>query len=151
MPQSLVQIYVHIVFSTKERDPFLRDKDIREKMHAYLVGAFKNLGSPSLVVGAPEDHIHGLCRLSKTLAVADLIRDAKRESSKWVKAKWPDLVGFHWQNGYGAFSISPSHVDDLTRYIRSQQAHHREETYQEESRRLCRKCGVELDERYAWD
>jgi putative transposase len=151
MPQSLVQIYVHIVFSTKNRHPFLEDKALRERVHAYLQGICKNQGSPSIKIGGVEDHVHILCRLSKTLDLAALIRELKRDSSKWIKDENPRLADFHWQNGYGAFSVSPSHVDPLIKYIANQEAHHRDESYQDEFRRLCKKYGVEIDERYVWD
>src|SRR5436305_5583592 len=117
MPQSLVQIYVHLVFSTKDRRPLLQDRAFRERTHAYLAGICKNQDSPSLRVGGVEDHIHILCRLSKTLDVAALIREIKRDSSKWIKDENPQLSEFHWQNGYGAFSVSPSHVEPLKHYI----------------------------------
>ncbi len=98
-----------------------------------------------------EDHVHILCRLSKTLDVSTLIRELKRESSKWIKQEYPQLVEFHWQNGYGAFSISPSHVDALTAYINNQEDHHSRESFQDDFRRLCLKYGIEIDERYVWD
>ena len=151
MPQSLVQIYLHVVFSTKKRHPFLTDVAFRERVHAYLAGIRKNLHSPALSVGGVEDHVHVLCRLSKTLTTADLIRDLKRESSKWVKAEQPAMEDFHWQNGYGAFSLSPSHVEAVTNYIASQAEHHRKVTFQDEFRKLCEKYEVAIDERYVWD
>ena len=151
MPQSLVRIYVHIVYSTKRRQPFLRDSGLREKTHRYLAGICRNLGSPALIIGGVEDHVHILCRLGKTIATADLIRDLKRDSSKWIKIEQPRLAEFHWQHGYGAFSISPAHVDAVSEYIVDQKAHHRRESFQDEFRRLCRKYGLEIDERYVWD
>ncbi len=151
MPQSLAQIYVHIVFSTKNRQSFLTDCAFRDRTHAYLKGICENQGSPSLRVGGTEDHIHILCRLSKTLDVATLIRELKRDSSKWIKEENPRLADFYWQNGYGAFSVSPSHVEPLIEYIANQEEHHRRETYQDEFRRLCKKYGIEIDERYVWD
>ncbi len=151
MPQSLVQIYVHLVFSTKHRQPFLADNEFRDRTHRYLAGACTGLESPALVVGGVEDHVHILCRLGKTVAVADLIRDLKRESSKWVKVEKPELAEFHWQQGYGAFSISPSHVEALKKYIANQEEHHRKESFQDEFRRLCKKYGLEIDKRYVWD
>ncbi len=105
MAQSLAQIYVHIVFSTKNRQPFLKDKAFRERVHAYLKGICDNQDSPSLQIGGVEDHVHILCRLSKV--------------------EQPSLADFHWQNGYGAFSISPSHVETLKEYIKNQEEHHR--------------------------
>ena len=151
MPQSLAQIYVHIVFSTKNRQPFLIEKDFRSRTHAYLCGICSNLGSPSLQTGGIRDHVHALCRLGKTSDVANLIRDLKRDSSKWVKEECPSLGGFYWQNGYGAFSVSPSHVEPLIRYIANQEEHHKKESFQDEFRRLCKKYGLEIDERYVWD
>jgi len=151
MPQSLVQVYTHLVFSTKHRKPYLKDDELRGKLHAYMAGACSNLESPSLIVDGPEDHVHILCRLSKTISVSVLIRELKRESSKWVKSESPQLRIFQWQNGYGAFSISPSHVEGLQRYIANQTEHHKRETFQDEFRRLCRKYGIEIDERYVWD
>lgn len=151
MSQSLVQIYLHLVFSTKHRVPFLRDTQLQEQTWAYLAGTCRNLDSPALIVGGVEDHVHVMCRLSRTAAVADVIRELKRESSKWLKTLAPALLDFHWQSGYGAFSVSPSHVDALKKYIANQSEHHRRETFQDEFRRLCRKYDVPLDERYCWD
>jgi len=151
MPQSLVQIYVHLVYSTKQRKPLLEDTEFRDRTHRYLAGICRNLKCPALVVGGTEDHVHILCRFGKNIEVANLIRDLKRDSSKWVKSEMPQLAEFHWQRGYGAFSVSPSHVDALKQYVANQVPHHRHETFQEEFRRVCRKYGIEIDERYVWD
>ena len=151
MSQSLVQVYLHIVFSTKDRRPFLRDQMLRERRHAYLAGICKNQGAPSLKVGGTADHVHILCRMSKTLAISGLIQELKRESSKWVKQQSPHASSFYWQACYGAFSVSPSHADALVEYIENQEEHHRRESFEDEFRRLCEKYGIELDERYAWD
>jgi REP element-mobilizing transposase RayT len=151
MSQSLTQIYLHIVFSTKHRAPFLKDRELRSRLHAYLVGACKNLGCPSLQVGGVEDHVHILCRLSKNITVANLLQELKRESSKWLKTQARDLEDFYWQNGYGAFSVSASQVDAVKEYIETQEEHHRTMSFQDEFRRLCHKHGVEIDERYVWD
>jgi REP element-mobilizing transposase RayT len=149
MSQSLAQIYLHLVFSTKNRSPYLRG--IEEKMHAYLVGACKNLESPSLAIGGVEDHVHILCRQSKNIAIKDLVREIKRESSKWIKTQGPAYQEFNWQGGYGAFSISPSHVTATMTYIAHQPEHHQQISFQDEYRRICKKYGLDLDERYAWD
>ncbi len=151
MPQSLVQIYLHIVFSTKDRRPFLRDPELRQKLYAYMAGTFQGLGSPALKIGGVGDHVHALCRLSRTGSLSDLIRDLKRDTSKWVKEHGRGLDEFSWQLGYGAFSISPSHVGRLMEYIENQEEHHRTETFQDELRRLLRTYEVEFDERYLWD
>jgi REP element-mobilizing transposase RayT len=151
VPQSLAQIYVHIVFSTKNREPFLRDPGLRTETHAYLTGVCRNLDSPSLRVGGALDHVHILCTLSRSHTVSDLIRELKRESSKWLKSKDASLATFHWQNGYGIFSVSPAHVGALRAYIAGQEEHHRQVSFQDEFRRLLKKYGVAYDERYVWD
>ncbi len=151
MPQSLAQIYLHIVFSTKSRQPFLRDPSVRRDMHQYLAGICHHAGSPAIEVGGVDDHVHVLCRLAKTQAVSDLIKTLKQASTTWGKQTHPSLSNFYWQRGYGAFSISPGHVDDLRRYILDQEQHHKSISFQDEFRRLCTKYGVQLDERYAWD
>jgi putative transposase len=151
MPQSLVQIYLHIIFSTKHRQPFLKDNEFRQRTHAYLAGICNNLNCPALIVGGVEDHVHILCRFGKTITVADFIRDMKRDSSKWIKDEQPALAEFHWQSGYGAFSISPSDVEAVQRYIANQEEHHQKVSFQDEFRRLCKKYGLEIDERYVWD
>lgn len=120
-------------------------------MHAYLAGTCHNLKCPSLIVGGVAGHVHILCRFGRTITIANLIRDLKRSSSGWIKTKSRQLEGFDWQDGYGAFSISPAHVEGLKSYIQDQEEHHRHETFQDEFRRLMRKYGVEFDERYVWD
>ena len=104
-----------------------------------------------MIVGGVEDHVHILCSLGRQATVADLVRELKRDSSKWIKSKGHQYAGFHWQNGYGAFSVSPSHVWSLQRYIANQEEHHRQESFQDEFRRLLTKYGVAYDERYVSD
>ena len=151
MPQSLAQIYLHIIFSTKDRRPFLQNEDLRSALHSYLAGACNNLECPAIEVGGVEDHVHVLCRLGRMLTIADMLRELKKESSKWVKERSSDLQVFSWQKGYGAFSVSPSHVGPLRTYIATQAEHHRRESFQDEFRQLLRKYGVVFDERYVWD
>jgi REP element-mobilizing transposase RayT len=151
MSQSLTQLYLHIVYSTKGRATFLQDKLFRDRLHGYMVGICRNMECPSIAIGGVADHIHILCRFSKNLTVAAFLRDSKKDSSAWVKSERPDLADFYWQGGYGAFSISPSHVDALRDYICNQEEHHRKVTFQDEFRQLCRKYGIENDERYVWD
>ena len=149
MGQSLVQIYVHLVWSTKRRQPFLKDPTVRERLHAYIAGICKHQKSPALIIGGIEDHVHLLCRLGKTIDISALVRDLKSDSSEWLKNE--SLRGdFYWQTGYGAFSISPGHVEPLKAYIANQEEHHRQESFQDEFRRLCQLYGVNLDERYVW-
>ena len=151
MSQSLAQIYLHIVFSTKDRVEYFENQLFRQSLHKYLAGACQKLDCPAIIVGGVADHVHIACRLGRCMEISILLRELKRESSKWVKAEVTTLGDFSWQGGYGAFSVSPSHLDALVEYIRNQEEHHRKETFQDEFRRLCRIYGVDLDERYAWD
>ena len=151
MPQSLAQITIHIVFSTKHRQPLLTQPDLRGRVHAYLAGTARELDCPSIRTGGTEDHVHMLCSLSRTMNIGDLVRDIKRASTTWINEEKSLSSEFHWQSGYGAFSVSPSHVDPLCRYIAHQDEHHRKESFQDEFRRLLRKYKIEYDERYVWD
>ncbi len=150
MSQSLVQVYLHIVFTTKLRHSHLKDSDLQEKLYGYMSGICKNLGCYALKIGGVDNHVHLLTRHSKTVAISDFMRELKRSSSAWLKIQNPVLASFHWQDGYGAFSISPSHVEDVKEYIVTQDVHHRKESFQDEFRRLCKKYDVEIDERYVW-
>src|SRR6266478_3039305 len=98
MSQSLAQIYVHIVFSTKDRRPYLQNTSIRDELHRYLGGTCNKLDCPVLKVGGVADHVHILCRLDRKISIANLVKELKRESSQWVKTKAPDLADFYWQN-----------------------------------------------------
>jgi putative transposase len=151
MPQSLDNILIHIVFSTKNRYPFLADKQIRNEMHAYLGGACNNLGCKVILVGGVADHAHIFCKLSRNITSAKLVGDIKRESSKWVKSKGKMLNKFAWQNGYGVFSVGKSEVERLKNYISNQEEHHRKKNFQDEYREFLNKYGIEYDERYVWD
>lgn len=150
MSQSLSQIYLHVVFSTKDRRPYFRDVAVRIAMHKCLAKTSNDLGCPCLEAGGVEDHVHVLVRLSKTLSVSDFVKEIKRATSAWVKEEFPAMKVFYWQAGYGAFSASPSHVDPLREFIRNQEEHHRKETFQDELRRLFRKYGIAFDERHVW-
>ena len=107
VPQSLSQIYLHIVYSTKNRVPYLQDKPFRERLHGYLSGICDNLNCPTIIVGGVEDHVHILCRFGKSIAVEELFREMKRDSSKWVKRENPRLAEFHWQAGSGHSLLVP--------------------------------------------
>ena len=150
MGQSLTKVLVHLVFSTKDRKAYL-DVRVRPEVHGYLIGALGNLDSPSLAVGGTADHIHCLCRLSKNLALAELLMELKTSSSKWLHTKGSEYAGFHWQTGYGAFSVSESNADAVIRYIQRQDEHHQRRTFKEELLALLEKCQVKYDERYLWD
>jgi len=151
MAQSLAKIIVHIVFSTKNRTPFLRDEAIRRELNSYLAATLRELDSPALLIGSLSDHVHVLFLLSRTHAVCDILEEIKKNSSKWAKTKSPDLRDFQWQNGYGIFSVSQSNVAAVKKYISEQEDHHRTMTFQDEFRRLLEKYEVKFDERYVWD
>ena len=151
MPQSLSVVHIHLVFSTKNRVPFLRDANLRTEMHAYLGGVSANLDCPPTLVGGMEDHVHLLCRLGRTISQADWVKEVKRISSTWIKEREPQMRDFAWQAGYGAFSVSASSVPKVRAYIARQEEHHRKVSFQEEYRAFLRKHGTEWDERYVWD
>lgn len=116
MGQSLVKNYVHIVFSTKHREPLIHPP-VEEELHRYLGGLCNKLGSPVIKVGGYHDHIHILCMLSKKIALMKLMEELKSHSSKWIKTKGAGYENFYWQDGYGAFSVNPSEVDAVINYI----------------------------------
>ena len=151
MPQSLSTVFVHLVFSTKDRQRFLQPAALREEMHAYLGGISAKLDSPPLLIGGTEDHVHALCRLGRTISQADWVKELKRVSSAWVKEHDNTLRDFAWQSGYGVFSVSASNVEAVRTYIAKQEEHHRVRCFQDEYRELLRKHGMEWDERYVWD
>jgi REP element-mobilizing transposase RayT len=151
MPQSLSNVLVHIVFSTKHRKPWLRNAEARSAMTGYLVGTLQNLKCPSLIVGVAEDHVHILCNLHRTTSVAKLVEELKTSSSARIKEEGPELRAFHWQNGYGVFSVSQSNVEQVKHYIDTQEEHHRVRTFQEEFRLLLERHQIPYDERYVWD
>ncbi len=151
MAQSLAKILVHAVFSTKERRPFLRDKPLRDELHHYLGGILANIDCQPLIIGGTEDHIHFLCALSRTHDASSVIKEVKRGSSLWLKAKGPGWADFAWQNGYGIFSIGFSQIETVRHYIAGQEEHHRKMSFQDELRELLRRYAVGFDERYVWD
>jgi REP element-mobilizing transposase RayT len=116
-----------------------------------MATVFRSLDCPSLAIGGTADHIHALFRLSRTKTVADIVEEVKVATSKWLKTKGPTLRYFHWQNGYGAFSIGESGVNALRRYIAAQEEHHRRLTFQDEFRAILKKYRILYDERYVWD
>jgi putative transposase len=151
MPQSLSAVHVHLVFSTKDREPFLRDAEVRKEMHAYLGGASKKLDCLPVIVGGVEDHVHLLCRWARTISLADWVKEVKRVSSVWIKQRDPGLAAFAWQGGYGAFSVSASAIDQTREYITGQPEHHQKQSFQDEYRAFLRKHDLEWDERFVWE
>ncbi|HKP69424.1 MAG TPA: transposase [Pyrinomonadaceae bacterium] len=147
MPQSLVKILVHIVFSTKNRSNLIIP-DIESGLYSYISGIVEGNGARLVTANGTANHSHLLVSLGKN-DVSELIGDIKRDSSSWAKKH--GVPNFYWQRGYGAFSIGQSQVPVVTRYIANQKIHHRTQSYQDEFRGLCRKYDVEFDERYCWD
>jgi putative transposase len=149
MPQSLSKVLVHLVFSTKHREPTI-GPEVRPRLHAYIVGVLENLGCPSIQTGGVEDHVHILCVLGRTITQADLVQEIKTSASRWMKAEG-GVPGFAWQSGYGAFSLGESQAAAVRTYVRNQEEHHRKMTFQEEYRKLLERYKLAYDERYVWD
>jgi REP element-mobilizing transposase RayT len=150
MSQSLSKLYIHLVFSTKGRTETLPKQHLSE-IHAYVAEILNQNHCPAICVGGTANHIHILFILNKTMSLSDTIRIVKTSSSKWINEKNGKYNPFCWQDGYGAFSISQSHVDAVMHYIETQAEHHAKTSYMDEFRRLCEIYDVALDERYAWD
>jgi putative transposase len=148
--QSLAKISVHVIFSTKERFPFLIDIGLRTRMHAYLARVFNEHDSPAIEVGGTADHVHILCFLSRNCSLSEILRKAKANSSSWLKSQDAGQRKFAWQSGYGAFSVDSSRIDPARAYIRNQMDHHRRRTFQEEFLELLNRYQVPFDERYIW-
>ncbi|HMS63765.1 MAG TPA: IS200/IS605 family transposase [Ignavibacteria bacterium] len=150
MGQSLVKNYIHIIFSTKYRQPLIKQQ-IENELYSYIGGICKNLECHPLKIGGCEDHIHILCMLSKKIALMKLLEEAKSHSSGWIKTKGEDYKNFYWQNGYGAFSVNPTDVNAVIKYIENQKQHHLKICFQCEYRKFLHKYNVDYDERYVWD
>ena len=148
MPQSLSTVYIHLVFSTKEHRPFLRDATIRESSHALLGSISGRLDCPPIIVGGTEDHVHLLARFGRTITQAEWVKELKRVSNVELNEQGHFI---EWQGGYATFSVSPSNLDKVKKYIAEQEVHHRKLNFQDELRFLLRKHDVEWDERFLWD
>jgi len=150
MSQSLAKIYVHAVYSTKNRQPWLA-KTWRDELFQVLGGTANNLGCQSLIVGGVEDHVHMLFQLGRTITIADAIGKIKSTSSAWVKQTRAVSTAFHWQSGYAAFSVSQSSVDAVRQYIFTQDEHHKKQSFQDELREWLTRYEIAWDERYVWE
>ena len=150
MSQSLANIVVHLVFSTKGRLQLLRDEE-RGQLHAYISGILVRHDSPLIEINSVRDHVHILFAQSKSHAPAKIVEQVKSSSSGWIKTLHEYYADFAWQTGYGEFSVSPMHIAAVREYIRQQPEHPRREDFQVEYRRFCEKNGRPLDERYAWE
>ena len=150
MPQSLAKILIHLVFSTKNREPVLTES-VRVPLCAYASAVLRDLNSPAIAINAWRDHVHILFTLSKNHSLSQAVMEVKRATSKWIKTQGSEFAGFHSQSGYGAFSIGQSGVDEVRTYIANQAKHHRIKTFEEEFRSFLKRYQLEFDERYLWD
>jgi len=150
MPQSLAHNILHLVFSTKERYPFI-SRDVRDDLNAYIVGILRKSECHSIIVGSVDDHVHVLFILSKNKALKDVVREVKAGSSRWLKGKGKSFEKFQWQGGYSAFSVSQSNVEAVIKYIRGQEEHHMVVGFKEELKKFLIRHGVEFDENYLWE
>ena len=151
MPQSLTQLHAHLIFSTKNREPFL-DAEIRPRVHGYFLATLvRDLDSPFVAVGGVADHVHILFDMGKLHAPVKFVEHVKKESSKFVKNLGAPYQKFYWQRGYGMFSVSPTHLDNVESYVRDQEEHYRTRSFQEEYKDFLHRYKIEFDERYVWD
>jgi putative transposase len=150
MAQSLSKLLTHLIFSTKNREPLIKD-DVRDELHRYIAAVLIDLDSPAILINSVEDHVHILFSVSKNYSISKIVEEIKKASSKWIKGKGVSYAGFYWQGGYGAFSVSQSNVPEVQQYIASQREHHRRKTFQEEFREFLKRYEIEYDERYVWD
>jgi REP element-mobilizing transposase RayT len=150
MPQSLARLHIHLIFSTKNREPVLHDA-VRDSLHRYLAVVLQNMDCPPVLVNSVADHVHVLFELARTVAVCDAVEEVKKASSKWIKTQGPEFALFAWQAGYGVFAVSESNAAVVREYIAGQQEHHRKKSFQDEYRVFLERHRVAFDERYVWD
>jgi len=150
MSQSLVNNLIHLIYSTKQREPVI-PQEFSQGLDAYQAGIFKQWESPAVIIGGIEDHVHALFCLSKNHALKKIVEEVKKGSSKWMKTDGPKNKNFYWQNGYAAFSVSQSNAPQVREYIQNQREHHRTMTFQDELRALFDRHQIEYDERYVWE
>ncbi len=150
MPQSLARLHVHLVFSTKNREPIITDT-VRHALHSYMATVLQHLGCAPVLINSVEDHTHLLFDLARTVSISQVVEDVKKSSSKWLKTQGPQFISFAWQSGYGAFAVSESNVGAVREYIANQRAHHHQKTFQEEYRAFLQRHNIVFDERYVWD
>jgi REP element-mobilizing transposase RayT len=150
MPQSFAALHYHIIFSTKNREPFL-DRALQPRLYEYVGGILRNHNGALLAAGGMPDHVHLLVGLHREMSVAEGVKFVKGLSSEWIHDTFPDRRAFAWQAGYGAFTVSYSNRDQVKRYIDGQEEHHRTRTFQEEFVAFLQRHGIGYDERYLWD
>lgn len=144
-------VYVHVIFSTKNRQPFLKNEDFRQDVHRYLGGIAGRVDCDPLIVGGVEDHVHLLLHMGRTVAIAEVVRELKRGSTKWIREQSPVLRRFQWQSGYVAISVSFREISGVRTYIANQAEHHSRRSFQDEYRAILKKHGIAADETYMWE
>ena len=149
MSRTFTHLVTHIVFSTKDRKPLI-SSEMKPEMHAYLGSLIRELKGKTYGINGMADHVHMLVELPADISMSDALRFLKANSSRWAGEKWQQRRSFAWQLGYGAFSISKSHIPAVLSYIHNQERHHRKMTFQEEFIRFLKKYEIEYDERYIW-
>jgi REP element-mobilizing transposase RayT len=150
MSQSLSNILVHIIFSTKLSKPYIAQA-IKKELYRYMASILKDCECSPIIIGGIEDHVHVLCKVSKTRSISSVVENVKKKSSKWIKTRGIEYNDFYWQNGYGAFSIGKSQVNTLKEYIQNQEEHHRKKSFKDEFLEILNRYGVKYDERYLWN
>lgn len=151
MPQSLDHVLIQTIFSTKDRFPFLQNVELRAETHAYMAEVIRNLGCKAILIGGGSDHVHLFTNLSRTITIADFVKETKRATTHWIKQRDSQFRMFAWQKGYGVFSVSESSRSEVIDYIAHQEEHHRKVAFQDEFRTFCRRHDVKIDEQYVWD
>jgi putative transposase len=149
MAETYASLYVHLVFSTKDRQPTLQ-AGLRERIWRYLGGIARREEMKAIEIGGTSDHIHALLSLAPTMAPATVVQTLKGNSSKWINESLGLPCRFEWQEGYGAFSVSSSQIDKIVAYIRRQEQHHRRKSFQQEYLGFLKKHKIQYDERYIW-
>jgi putative transposase len=147
MANSYTQLHIQFVFAVRYRKSLIQ-KDWKEKLHKYITGIFETNRHKMLQINSMPDHIHIFIGMRPHQSISSLIQNVKVESSKWIKAQKFNLYPFAWQEGYGAFSYSKSHVDNVIRYIQNQEIHHKKENFLDEYRRTLTAFGIEWEEPY---
>ncbi len=147
MPQTLTSVLIHVIFSTKNRAPNIR-LPVRERLWRYIAGILRSSGAKVHIVNGGLDHVHVLFTLPPALRLADLMRLAKTNSSRWLRREFPSHSSFACQPGYAAFSVSHSKFNEVFEYIAQQERHHRKRSFEEELLSLLKKNELEFEEKY---
>lgn len=146
MSHTCGNILLHLIFSTRERRSLILP-EFRNDLFAYLGGIIREMGGTALIVEGTFDHVHMLMRIRPSHSAAEIARVVKTNSSRWIRERCPN---FAWQTGYGVFSVSESNVPAVTKYIASQEEHHRKHSFQDEFRAFLKRNGIVVDEKYVW-